>query len=276
MSGITSNAATTISGGTVTTTGSQLYNNPLILGANSTFNTTNSAVSFGSIDRNGTASNLTVNSGSGAITLGGNIGSGANGALGAISLTSSGTTTVSGTIKAGSLAFNTDSTGTTQIDSTSIVTTGNQVYGNPVSLLSSPVIKSGSGTITFDGFVSGIGQTLTLQDNTAASTGAVTFDGNVTLANLITFGGSANYAVNMDGSTNTFANAVTFNNATTLGNSTTDTFNFDGGVTNTAGTTTVDGIINSSGNSIDLGAVTVNGNTSLNSTGGAVSIRRCK
>ena len=100
LASITSNSNLTIDSGTITTTGTQIYNNPVVLGANATFNTTNNAVNFANIDRDATAARtLTINPGLGAITLAGNIGSGSNGALGAISLNSTGTTTISGTVK---------------------------------------------------------------------------------------------------------------------------------------------------------------------------------
>ena len=102
----------------------------------------------------------------------------------------------------------------------------------------------------------------------------MTFDGNVTLQNMITFGGSSNYAVSMLGGTNTFSNAVTFNNASiTLGNNTSNVFSFNGGVTSSSNTTTtLASTVNSSGNPIDFTTVTVAANSNLNSTGGAISL----
>ena len=272
LSSITSNANLNIGAGTVTTTGTQVYNDPVILTANDVFNTTNNLIEFANVDRDATAARtLTLNPGSGAITLTGNIGSGSNGALGAISLNSTGTTTIGGTVNAASL--NIASGGITQINGTNITTTGNQSYGENVTFGASPTLKSGSGAITFSGVASGIGQTLTLQD-ASGDTGAVTFDGNVTLQNLITFGGSSNYAVTLLGSNNTFSNAVTFNNTNgvNLGNGTSNVFSFNGGLTSTASTTTLASTVNTNGNTLDLGTTTVSGNSTLNSAGGALTI----
>ncbi len=190
-----------------------------------------------------------------------------------VNLTTSATTTydVNGTIAptsggTGSYTFN----GPVAISSAGITSAGNQIYNGAVTLTSSPSIVSGSGSTTFASTVNGVGETLTLQNNTGASTGTVTFDNDVTLAGLTTF--AEPYAVILDGALNTFTNPVTFLNTAgvTLGNA--GTFNFNGGLTSTASTTTSDGTVNTNGNILDLGTITLTGNSSFNSAGGTLSI----
>jgi len=78
LTSLTTNAGgtTAINGGAVTTTGAQSYGDAVTLNANTTLITTNSAVAFASIlnSFNATARNLTINTGSGAVTFGGTIG----------------------------------------------------------------------------------------------------------------------------------------------------------------------------------------------------------
>ncbi len=246
LTSITGNADLNLSGTTMETSGDQTYNNPITLSADSDFISTGGALDFAStIDGD---FNLVTNSNT-VTTFAGNIG--ATTALASLDATAS----------------------AIDINATDIFTDGTQTYHSPVTLGTSPTIKSGAGAITFDSTVSGATETLSLQDNTSASTGAVTFDGNVTLAGLTTFGGAANYAVSLLGTgTNTITNAVSFlnTNGVTLGGG--GTFDFNGGLTSTASTTTLDGTINSNDNAIDLNAVTVSGNSQLNSAGGAITI----
>ena len=73
----------------------------------------------------------------------------------------------------------------------------------------------------------------------------------------------------------TFTNAVTFQNTGTLllGDATSDTFTFNGGVTeNTTGTVTIDGAIVSSNDAISFGNINLGQNLSMTSAGGAISI----
>ena len=73
----------------------------------------------------------------------------------------------------------------------------------------------------------------------------------------------------------TIANAVTFQNTGTLelGDATSDTFTFNGGVTeNTSGTVTIDGAIVSSNDTISFGNILLGQNLSMTSAGGAIRI----
>ncbi len=181
---LTTNAGgtTTLSGGTITTSGSQTYNDAVIMGANTAFNTTNTAVNFAStLDRDiSTARNLTINSGSGAITLTGDVGFNGNGALGTVDLNSTGTTTITGRLAASSLTTNAG--GTTSLGTTTINTNNDILFNDAVTLTTAAkVLTSSAGNITFNSTLSG-GFGLTLSGNTG-----ITFNGIVgatALANL--------------------------------------------------------------------------------------------
>ena len=148
---------------------------------------------------------------------------------------------------------------------------GDISFAGPVTLSGNVTVDADAGTIGFTS-VSGASNTLTLQDNTSGATGTATFTGNVTLLGLTTF--AEPYAVVLDGSTNTFTNAVTFLNTAgvTLGNNPTSTFTFTGGLTSTASTTTTDAAISTTAHTMTLGAVTVAGNTTLATSGAALTI----
>ncbi len=134
----------------ITTTVSQSYHSAVTLGANAALTTTNSAVVFDTtIDRDASARNLTINAGSGAITLNGIVGSGLNGAIGILALNTTGTTTLGGSVAASSLTTN--ASGTTVISGGSITTTavGGQVFNDAVALGADAVLDAGTGAVTF-------------------------------------------------------------------------------------------------------------------------------
>lgn len=270
LTSLTANINLDINSGTVTTTGTQTYNNAVVLGADSVFSSTgNNTITFNAIDRDASARSLTIGQtgNAGIIALNGNIGAGVNGALGAIILNSTNTTTISGTVAAASLV--TDAGGNTQINTTSIVTTGSQTYGDDVALGASPTLNSGSGTMSFAGLVAGLTRTLSLQSSLA--TGSVTFNGNVSLDGLTTFAGA--YAVSFLASLNSINTAVTFlnTNGVTIGNGG-DVSNFNGGVISTASTTTLGGTVNTSADAAQFGALTIASNSTIATSGGALTI----
>lgn len=233
--------------GSIKTSGNQTYNTAVILGASGTYNSTGGSIDFTStLDG---AHSLTINS-NGTTTFGNTVG---------------GTTPLTGLdVTASAIDINT----------TGINTSGNQRYRSTVNLGASPDLITHSGTMIFDGAVNGAGQTLTLQDATAASTGAVTFNGNLSLANLVTFGSPANYTVSLLGSSNTFTSPITFNNTGTisLGNSASDVFNFNSGFTHTAGTTDLAGALNTTNNAVSLGAVVLGANSAISTGTGAITL----
>jgi hypothetical protein len=120
-------------GGIYNTTGAQTYNDTVTLGVNATFTTTNSGVTFASKVDNSTATarTLTVSAGSGAVGFSGAVGSGANGAIGALSVTGTGTTTLGGTVAAASVSI----AGAANLNGSSVTTTGasGQDYKNNVT-----------------------------------------------------------------------------------------------------------------------------------------------
>ncbi|MCL4206670.1 MAG: hypothetical protein KJ000_29655, partial [Pirellulaceae bacterium] len=83
------------------------------------------------------------------------------------------------------------------------------------------------------------------------------------------------YHVSVTGTSNSIAGATTFNNTGTLilGDDVGDTINFTGGVTNTAGTTTVHGRVNTANNNATFAAVTLAGNSVISTFTGVGNIQ---
>jgi len=182
----TSNALTSLTtdsggstklGGTITTSGTQTYNDAVTLGSDTVLTTTNSAVNFtGTVDNaTTTARALTVNAGTGSVTFGGAVGSNAtNGALGALTVNSTGLTTF-GNVAAASLATNAG--GSTQLGGT-ITTSGTQTYNDAVTLGGDAVLTTTDSAVNFVGTVDNA--TTTARALTVnAGTGSVTFGGAV-------------------------------------------------------------------------------------------------
>lgn len=230
----------------ITTASTQRYRSPITLGANVTMTTTNSAVTIDStIDRDATTRNLAISSGTGAITLSGAIGSSiTNPTLGTISLTSTGTTTLSSTVSASSLTI-TGAGGTTNLAGGTITTSGVQTYNNAVVIQNSDLtlnttnslvtfastlnrdttaaraltINSGTGGATFTGIVGG-GVNGPLGDITVNTTGTITLTAAVSAASITTQTGSTT-AINGATVTTTGATGQVYNGAVTLNANTT-------------------------------------------------------
>ncbi|MCE3238393.1 MAG: hypothetical protein K0R24_1374, partial [Gammaproteobacteria bacterium] len=259
----------TIAGGSVTTSGVQSYSNPVALGADTLFTTTNSDVSFASSITNAAAHALTINAGSGAITLGGAVGSGM--ALDAITLNSIGTTTLGNLLNAASLTTNAG--GTLVINGGSVTTSGAQTYNDALTLGAiTHLTSTGSGNINLANTVNG-SYALTLN-----TSGMTTLGNTLNIASLITDTGGTTV---MNGGSVITSGTQTYNDAVTLGAETVLTSNGGGNINllntvngafglnlNTSGTTTLGGII---GGSIALTSLTtdVSGTTAIN--GGAVT-----
>ena len=108
--------------------------------------------------------------------------------------------------------------------------------------------------------------TLTLQDDNAASTGSMIFNGNLSATTLTTV--ARGYATQFNGTTTAITNDVTFLNtgAITLGNGN-DTLTFTGGLDTTAGSATnIGGTVRTAGQQIDLGAVTLSAASTIDSS----------
>lgn len=123
---------------------------------------------------------------------------------------------------------------------------------------------SGTGTITLTGEVSNFNILILQEDEPLLlATGTVTFNGNVTVNGITTY--AQPYAIVFNGSATTITNDCTFLNTggVTLGNGGTDVITFTGGLDTTAGTTTVNGTVNTTNTQMDIGALTLAGHTTL-------------
>lgn len=166
-----------LSGGGVTTTGTQTYNGPVTLNANNNvFTTTNSALTFAGnvLKGSGVTSNLTTSSGSGAVYLNGNTGTSGS-AIGAVNITTTGTTSIGGTLYATSLTKS--GTGKTTVSGGLIQTSGAQSYADIFDLGGNTTLTStGSGDITLSKALSNSNQSnLTIN----AASGSVSIVGNL-------------------------------------------------------------------------------------------------
>lgn len=248
-SGVTS---TTFNGGTVTTTGSQLYHNAV----NFVTNTTLTSSGGSNIQFNDTVD--------GAIDL---------------QIDTAGTTIFNGAIGDNSplSSLTTNAGGTTQINGGSIQTSGNQIFNDDVELGANTVLTStGSGAITFNQRLNG---TYTLELNTDGDT---TFNGTVgdtnELASLTT---DANGTTFINGGSIATEGGQLFNDAVLLGANTVLSSSASGSINfkstlngahtlniNTAGSTIFDDQV---GNSTPLTSLTtdVAGTTEVN--GGSIT-----
>jgi trimeric autotransporter adhesin len=140
------------------------------------------------------------------------------------------------------------------------------ISGNVGASTGLTVLKiTDSNTTTFSGTVNAT--TLNLAD----TSGAITFNGAVTATTLTTAAQGYSVLFNNGG---TITNDTTFLNTggVTFGDNTADTITFTGGLDTTAGTTTAIGTINTTNTQMDIGALTLTGNTSFDSGTAAASI----
>lgn len=219
LSTFTTDAAgsTVMNGGTISTASTQTYNDAVTLGADTTLNATNSNVVFAStLDRDVSASALTINAGSGAITLTGNVGAGVNGALGALALNSTGVTSITGALAGASLTTNAG--GSTTLNTSTITTSGNIVFNDAVTLASAATktLTSTGGLINFVSTVTGNFGLIVSAATTAL------FGSTVGTAALTSLNVSAASGININGSVTT-SGTQTYQNAVTLGASSTFT-----------------------------------------------------
>lgn len=216
---------------TVTTTGTQIYNDAVVLNDNTILNTTNNAIDF---NNNGVFSyssirrNLTVNTGSGNIASAG-FGNILNRSLGAIALNSSGITTINGTTLDAN-SFTTDAGGTTVLNGfiDTITAAGITFNDNVLINSSSAALLTNGGPITFagtlDSFDNTTAQPLTIQSNNvvtfAGAVGATNPLGALSISPFITSG-----TIAINGGSITTNGVQTYGNAVQLGANTTLTSN---------------------------------------------------
>jgi hypothetical protein len=197
---ISSTTGTTVlNGGTIATSGTQTYDDPVTLGAATTLTTTNSAVTFGSAATVNGAYVLSIGNGTGLVTFGAAVG----GSAPLASLTISSTT------------------GTTVLNGGTITTIGLQSYGDPVTLgVGTTLTTTSNGNVTF-------GSAATLNGAYALGigngTGVVTFGavvGGSTRLTSLTISSTTGTTV-LNGGTITTSGTQTYDDQVTLGAATT-------------------------------------------------------
>jgi filamentous hemagglutinin family protein len=244
----TDTGGTTTLNGDVTTSGAQTYGDDVRLNSGVTLTTNNSAVSFsGAVDSQAGETNaLTISSGAGNATFTGAVG--ANRALAALTVSSTGTTAFDSTVQATSLT--TDAGGTTTLNG-DVTTSGAQVYGDAVQVNGDATLATTNSAVTFDSTVnSQASETNNLTVTTG--NGAVAFNAAV--------GGAANgelgaLAVNSTGTT-TFASTV---EADTV-------------ATNAGGTTVLNGNVTTTGTQTYGDNLQLNSGLSLTTTNSDVTV----
>jgi hypothetical protein len=202
-----------IKGGRITTSGTQTYNDDVLLdnaaARTTTLNTTNAAVMLGGKLNNNTAAAeaLTINSGNGAVTFTGAVGDAVgtnNGPMGAIAVNTTGATTFVSTVDAASLTTNAG--GTVVIQGGRVTTSGAQSYAEPVTLSGNTTLTGAA--VRFDDAVTGTGSlsvvgASTLNGATVTTQGAQTYNGAVTLLKNTVLDANAalvNFVSTVDGS----------------------------------------------------------------------------
>ena len=270
--------ALTISGpGTITTPTSLINTGGVTLGGGQTFtsgltsttststilgnvSTTNTAMTLGATTVNGSA---TLTSGSGAIVLGATtiadatltVGTGTSSNVTIASLNSA----AGGTANASNATFNV--TGT--VDVQGAVGTLNDSFGT--------LTVTNSGGTTFRGAVGATGNPVNSVVLTA-TTGNIVFSDILYATSLSTAGGNFNLAFNGGNTSVTSASTLANTGTVTLGNAVTDTLAFAGGLTRTAGATSLGGALSSTDGSISLAAISLGANSSITTTKGTIGL----
>ncbi|MFM8415184.1 MAG: beta strand repeat-containing protein, partial [Planctomycetota bacterium] len=259
---------TRINGGSVTTTGSQTYNDAATLGAATTLS--GSAITF-------------------ATTL--------DGAF-ALAANSQGPTTFGGAVggQAALASLVTDASGTTAINGGSVATTGSQTYNDAATLGAATTLSGGAitfattldgafalaansqGLTTFDGAVGGTaalaslvtdaGGTTRINGGSVTTTGSQTYNDAVALGAATTLSGSAlTFATTLDGA---FALAANSQGTTTFGGAVGGQTALASLVTDAGGTTQFDGgSVTTTGSQTYNDAATLGADTTL--SGGALT-----
>jgi filamentous hemagglutinin family protein len=286
----TSNVTGLKLGGLVHTSGDSIIAAlPVTLLANTTIASTGNAAAGATINIsgaiNGTTTgkeSLTLVSGSSTITLSGAIGNSVP--IGAFTVKDT-----SGTLTLANTADIVTNNGAVSLTAGGGITSGADIstngaavtIGSKFTLSDNLTISSADGAINFNAEVTDAGNSKTLTvDAGNGGTGAATFNGNISLKNLITT--TNNYSVSLIGSSNTFSDLVAFKNtkSLTLGDQATDSFSFNNGLTFSANTPapplTLAGIFTTGGKAFNPGtaAVTLAANTSIDTSGvssGAIS-----
>jgi hypothetical protein len=132
------------------------------------------------------------------------------------------------------------------------------------------VLRSGTGTMDVQS-ISDEGNAYTLTIGSAAQTGAVAFSGDVAIDALVLSGGA--YQVSLLGAANEIEQLLIFNNTAgvILGDSQNDSFLFSSGVTALSSAVTLFGQLMTNASAVTLGAVSLAGDSLVDTTNGGVS-----
>ncbi|MDC0974629.1 autotransporter-associated beta strand repeat-containing protein [Candidatus Pelagibacter sp.] len=260
-------------GGNVTTTGTQTYTGATTLSASNTLTTSNANISFGStINSDGTARNLTINSGTGITQFAGIVG-GTNG-VGDIDIT--------GALDLDAAISNASSVAVSLTSNigADVTTTGTQGYSGTTTLSGGDRILQGS-TITMAAVTGTGSHDLTVTGNLdldGAVTNVVELDitGTSNLGANVTTTGTQNFqgTTTLSGGDRTLtASTVTLNAVTGGSNALTVTGNLDldgavSGVTNmsVSGTSNIGADVTTTGTQSYTGTTTVSASSTLNGT----------
>jgi len=172
-----------IQGGRITTSGTQTYNEAVLLNNSThatTLNTSNAAVLFGDSLNNATTSAeaLTINAGTGTVTFQGAVGNSTNLAMGALAVNSGAATTFTSTVDAASVT--TDAAGTVLIKGGRITTSGAQTYSDAMTLGAHTILASTGGAVNFVSIEDGTSAfDLHVQSATALALGDVDIGGHL-------------------------------------------------------------------------------------------------
>ncbi|MBF0622289.1 MAG: hypothetical protein HQL54_10235, partial [Magnetococcales bacterium] len=227
-----------LNGGSVTSQSTQDYNSDVTIGADTSFTAANANITFdNTVQGTTTIRNLTVDAGTGAITLSGAVG-GSN-LINAVDMT-------------GSAGLN--------LDGGSITSQSTQDYHSTVSLGNDLTLTTANADVTFDQTVDG-GQKLTANTGTGDVTFSDAVGSNTTVAGMMINAGNVGFASTVDvdsqGLDVTSSGTVDFNDAVTTTSAGDITINNTGTMTAAAAADfVVDGNFTQSG----TGAVTTSAN----------------
>jgi len=251
-------------GGDASSTGAQTYTGAVTMGADATLN--GAGVSFASTVDGGHS--LTVNSGAGNTSFAGAVGSTTR--LDALTVSSSGATTFSSTVRAASVS--TDAAGTLAINGGSVDTTGAQSYGERAVLGTSTTLTGSSVTLVSGADATGsANQTLTIAGASTlggdvSSTGAQTYTGAVTMGADATLSGvGVSFGSTVDGGHNLTVNSGAGN--TSFAGAVGGTTRLGALTVNSSGATTFGGAVQAASVTTDAaGTLAINGG-SVDTTG---------
>ena len=156
-----------------------------------------------------------------------------------------------------------------------VQTTNTQMDLGATTMTADTTLSSGTGAINVASITDGASSfALSLQADTAGSTGLVTFLGNVTVNTLTTF--NRGYGIRFEGSWNVIDTDTNFlsDGGLWFGNGTGDRSTFTGGLdtTGAGGSHRLMGILETVDTQMDLAAIVMDGNATIRSGSGAVNI----